>query len=324
MIELLENHNNIKESLDKIKNIIIEKNKSSEKFLNHSVEYLISTGGKMLRPLFVILSAGFGEEKDEEKILNLAAAIEMLHLATLIHDDIIDDSDLRRNMPTIQSKYSKEYAVYMGDYLFTQCFLLLNEYEFQRENVLRLAKAISKICTGEMKQNHMRYTINRSIKECLKIASGKTATLFAISFASGANAANADKKTIKILSKIGYNIGMAFQLIDDVLDYNGDSDVVGKDLNMDIINGYYTLPIVYGLKSKYGNEIEEVLNDFDFDNGDYYRLMKLLKKSNSITKTKKLAEKYSKRALEHIGELKNVKEKKILNELVPILLSRAL
>lgn len=324
MLEFLDNHNNLKSSLEEVKNIIIKKNKSSERFLDHSVEYLVSTGGKMLRPLFVILGAGFGPSTNQEKTLHLAATIEMLHLATLIHDDIVDDSEFRRNSPTIQSKYSKEYAVYMGDYLFTQCFLLLSEYDFDRKNIKQLAKAISKVCIGEMKQNQMRFTINRSVKEYIKVASGKTAALFSISLASGANATDSDQKTVKILSKIGYNIGMAFQIIDDLLDYTGDDAIVGKDLNKDLMNGYYTLPIIYGLRSEDGDEIEKLLKSDHLNSHDKKKLLNYLTKNKTIKRTQNLANKYSKRALKYIEQLPDTYEKDILNSLVPILLKRAL
>ncbi len=121
----------------------------------------------MIRPAFVLLGSGFGPQEDEnrEKLIHLAASIETLHMATLVHDDIIDESKMRRGQESIQSKYGKPYAVYMGDYLFTQCFMMLIDYDFKQENIKRVANAMKKVCVGEMMQYQRRYKIDKSTKK---------------------------------------------------------------------------------------------------------------------------------------------------------------
>ena len=238
--------------LKKIQKIMEKTIRSSESFLDGSLEYMLAAGGKMIRPAFVLLGSKFGNaaaqsEKDAERIRYLAASVETLHLATLVHDDIIDESQLRRGRASIQSKYGKPYAVYMGDYLFTQCFMMLVDYDFSQENVKRLAKAMQKICVGEMIQYQRRFTIDKSTRNYLKVVSGKTAALFAVSLATGGYEGGADQKTARLLGHVGYNVGMAFQIIDDMLDYKSDHKTFGKDTRADILKGYYNLPIIRAL-----------------------------------------------------------------------------
>jgi len=316
-------YKDIYEDLQNVKNIILETNYTSEKYLNDSIDYLGESGGKMLRPAFLIIGSLFGnKEVEKDSIINLAAAVEMMHLATLVHDDIIDESFLRRGKETIQSKYSKEYAVYMGDYLLSQCFLMLVDYDLDPQLVKILAKGIKKICTSEMMQNHLRYNNNVTKSQYLKIITGKTAVLFAVSFIAGASYSGANEETLKRLGRIGLNIGRAFQLIDDLLDYTGDIETIGKDSQADLLKGYYTLPIILGLNSKYRKEIETVLNKKTFTDDDIKILINCAHKSGAITETKKLAIRYTEKAIKDINSLPENRGKEILLDVVPKLLER--
>lgn len=323
MSEFWNDYPEISTDLNIIKELIIEVNKSSERYLNSSIDYLVTTGGKMLRPAFVLIGSTFGNSKDKEKLHNIAAAIETLHLATLIHDDIVDDSEMRRGKETIQTKYSKEYAVYMGDYLFTKCFMMLSSHEYTNDNLFNISKGISKICIGEMMQNQLRYNLNVGTKDYLKVISGKTAGLFAVSLATGANASDANDEISKKLARIGYNIGMAFQIIDDILDYSDDSKIVGKDTQKDIVNGYYTLPVIFALKSNSKSELQDIIKEKNISKTQILEAIEIIQKSGSVEKTVKLAKKYTIRALKHINDLPDTDGKRVLLELVPKLLSRA-
>lgn len=314
-------HPKMQEELYEIQKLIMEVNHSSERYLDKSIDYAVTSGGKMVRPAFVVLSASFGKGVEKEKLHNMSAAIETLHLATLIHDDIIDDSDLRRGKKTIQSKYSKEYAVYMGDYLFTQCFMMLSKYDYTRENLYNISRGISKISIAEMKQSQFRYNIDVTIKDYLKVISGKTAGLFAVSLGSGAYVGGAEEQVAKKLGRIGYNIGMAFQIVDDLLDFSPDS-IVGKDTLKDINNGYYTLPVIFALRSKYSVVLKQILLDNIENNNRIHDAIDLIRASGAIEKTEKLAKKYTRRALENINELPESWGKEVLVDIVPKLLKR--
>jgi heptaprenyl diphosphate synthase len=316
-----ENYPDITEELNAIK-IIIKKNvKSSEKEFDEAISPLVDAGGKMLRPAFLLLAAKFGDY-NADRMHNLAASIEMMHMATLVHDDVVDDSKLRRGVETIQHKYSKEYAVYIGDFLFCQCFIMLSSFNYSTENLRDISKAISKICMGEIRQYNMRYLKNTSLKKYIRIISGKTAALFTISFYTGAKESNCSEKTSKLLGRVGYYIGMAFQIIDDLLDYSGDASKLGKNAQSDLIKGYYTLPLIYAMAEDKNNEILEILNNSLLNNEDVSRITVLINKYDGIDKARNLADKYTKKAFDYIEKLPDCDSKKIIRDITQKLLNR--
>lgn len=313
------------EQLESVKEIIININRSSEEFLNESIDYLVASGGKMLRPAFIILGSQFGdlEQKDDKKIRTLAAAVETLHLATLIHDDIIDESRLRRGQTTIQAKYSKEYAVYMGDYLFSQCFIMLSNQEISPEILKFIAKGVARICKGEMMQGYLRYNTDINVYDYLRIIKGKTAALFAVSLASGANESGVDKKIVKKLMKIGLNIGMAFQLIDDLLDYTGDLENIGKEVQTDILRGYYSLPLILALNSSAKASVKAILDLSTLNESSISDIIQITNECGAIKETEKLAKRYTDKALQYLNELPKCSGKNILMDIIPKMLNRS-
>lgn len=299
----------------KIKNNL----KSGNNYLKGSIDYLLLSRGKMLRPTLLLIGSMFGtkQKKDNETITDIASAIETLHLATLIHDDVIDEAKLRRGLESIQSKYSKEYAIYMGDYLLSRCFLLLTEINIEKQLAVNIAKAVSKICTGEIKQYQNRYNYNISFMEYLRIVSGKTAALISMALGAGAYISNAKKSDIKRLAHIGYKIGIAFQLIDDILDYAGDNKTVGKELQTDILRGYYGLPLIHSLRSDspYREKIIKRLES-GVTNSNIKEVLQLINKSGSIEYTLELARKYHNKAVDLTNKLPESKGKELLLELI--------
>ena len=323
MSKLWLEYKDINTDLEKVKSIIQKTNKTSEKYLNDSVDYLVLSGGKMLRPAFLIIGSQFGQEYNKkESLLQLAASIEMMHLATLIHDDIIDESFLRRGKETIQSKYSKEYAVYMGDFLFSQCFASLVDFDFDPTLLRTMAKGIARVCTGEMMQSHLRYNTEVTKKQYLRVITGKTAVLFAVSLAVGAYYGKASESTVAKLARIGLNVGRAFQLIDDLLDYTGDVDTIGKDAQADIVKGYYTLPIILTLNSTYCNKTKTLLEKSILSADDAKHLIQYAHSSGAIQETQNLAKHYTQKAVHDLKKLPDSIGKKRLLEIIPKLLER--
>lgn len=311
----------IMEELDHVNDIIKKNIKSREKYLEESIYPMVDAGGKMLRPAFLLLSAKFGEY-DSEKIHNIAAVIEMLHVATLIHDDIIDDSKLRRGVETVQSKYGKEYAVYIGDFLFCQCISMMSEYDYTLENLKEISRVISRICMSEISQYHLRFDSNMNLRKYIRIVSGKTAALFAICFYAGAREAKCSEKMQKLLGKIGYNIGMAFQIIDDLLDYRGDTEILGKNALKDLKRGYYTLPLIFALQNDKENKILGLLKKPSFDTEDVKDIIELVKKYQGIDRARRVADRYTKKAIQQIDKLPDCESKVILKDIVQKLLKR--
>lgn len=312
----------VNNELKAINDIIIDTNTLGNQYLNDTIHYMFSSDGKMLRPAFVLIGGQFGNEVSKEKLHRLSAAVEILHSATLIHDDIIDEAFLRRKKQSIQSKYSKEYAVYMGDFLFSQCFLMLAEYEVSTAVLKHMAKGINVVCRGEMLQNALRYNQEISTRNYLKVITGKTAALFAASLSAGAKEAGADDFVVKKLAKVGGHVGMAFQLIDDLLDYESTAAEMGKDVQGDILKGYYSLPMIKAFKTSYGKEMKSVLAKERITPQDILDLIDWSKKSGGVKETRELAEKYTEKALREVSELPDGKGKTLLMEIIPKLLKR--
>ncbi|MBS4534878.1 polyprenyl synthetase family protein [Clostridium sp. D2Q-14] len=319
MNKFWDNYPLIQKELEDVQRIMKKNVKSNEKYLEKPLLDLINSDGKMLRPAFLLIASKFGEY-DKNKSENLAAVIEMLHMATLIHDDIIDESKLRRGQTTIQFKYGKDYAVYMGDYLFSKCFLMLSD-DYSMENMKKISKVIAQICMGEIRQYYFRFRQDVSVKRYLKIIAGKTAALFVMSFYIGASEAKCDERIIKTLGRIGYNIGMAFQIIDDILDYTAEEETLGKSIKNDLKQGFFTLPIIYTLLEKDKN-LEELMAEKEISDDDVIEIINIIKFSNGLKRAKKLALRYTERAFTLINELPDCESKKIIYEITERLLKR--
>lgn len=293
--------------------------KNNDKLIENALLDLIDSGGKLLRPGFVLLSGSFGKY-DSKRLCNLAAVIEMLHMATLVHDDIIDDAKTRRNKETIQSKYGKDYAVFMGDILFSRCFMMLSD-NTSMENMKLLSNAIFDICTGEIEQFSSRYSKEVSVKKYLKRIAAKTAALFSMSFYIGAFEGECSAELINTLSNIGYDIGMAFQIIDDILDYTSEDNQLGKPTGNDLKEGIYTLPLILALKEDRTKLLPILLKD-TYSDEDINLLIDLSQELGGVSKAKSLAKRYTDRAFKKISKLPECESKKFLTNFCEDLLFR--
>lgn len=312
-------YNDIREELQEVITVMKNNTKCKDKKIENSIKDLIHSGGKLLRPAFVIVSSHFGDY-DAEKARSLAAVIELLHMATLIHDDVIDDSKIRRGQETIQSKYGKDYAVYIGDFLFCVCFKILAS-SATLQSVKIDSNSMSRICLGEIDQLNSRFNSKVSVKRYLNRASGKTAELFSLSLYIGAAESGCDDTTCKQLWQIGHNIGMAFQIIDDVLDYTGTNDSIGKSVTIDIKQGIFTLPLIYAAK-KNSKAFQPYFEKHSFSDEDVRQIIKLVNENGGLNRAKELAAKYTKKAFKMIDNLPQNPYKTILKEITKELLER--
>ncbi|VDN49015.1 Heptaprenyl diphosphate synthase [Petrocella atlantisensis] len=311
--------------LEKVKENMKSQTASGDAVLDGSLDYLMATGGKMLRPTFLLIGSRMGKSymERESEIIKLATAIETIHLATLIHDDIIDEATMRRGRASIQGKYGQSYAVYMGDYLLSQCFLMLTNLNLEKSLAINLAKVVTRICLGDMKQNQLRYDVKITPYKYIKMVSGKTAALFSVAMSSGAYYAGADEKDVKILSRIGYEIGMAFQLVDDLLDFEGDIATVGKEVQVDVRRGYYSMPIIFALQNDnpYSERLKLLLGQ-DMDDDSIEEMFEIVRLSGGIEQTRSLANKYHMRAMALLEKLPIGETRTMLENMIPPLLSR--
>lgn len=216
----------------------------------------LNVSGKMIRARLLLLCGFFGKdwERKKETLFKLAAMTELIHLASLIHDDIIDDSPYRRGKPSVQGKYGKNTAVYAGDFLMARIYYY-QAVEKLNEPGAVLSKAVEAMCMGEIGQSLCRYREDISQEEYFQNIQGKTAALFETACYIGAKEAGCSEEIIKKLSLFGKNLGFMFQLKDDILDFTSDLENIGKETNKDFQSGIYTYPVIMALKNSQGKKL---------------------------------------------------------------------
>lgn len=215
--------------------------------------YIVDAGGKRLRPLLVLLAArACGVEHD--KHIPLAAVIEFIHTATLLHDDVVDMSTLRRGRPTVNAQWNNPSSVLVGDFIYSRAFQILVQIgDMQIMKIM--ADTTNKIAEGEVLQLISKSNPDANRETYMQVIQNKTAILFQAAAQCGAILAGADQPTQQSLLRYGMHLGTAFQLIDDVLDYDGDSDTMGKNLGDDLAEGKPTLPLIRAMENASSSEL---------------------------------------------------------------------
>lgn len=249
MLDIWSHYPNVAQKLSTVSSLINEHLSSNNPDVQQLLTESAQERGKMLRPGLFLLFSELGEKdkQDEEKLLKVAASLEILHKATLIHDDIIDDSPLRHGVVTIQSNFGKDVAVYAGDLLFTAFFELLidtmNGTSLMQDN----ATAMKKLLFGELGQMHARFNQQQTIENYVENIKGKTAELFRLACLEGAYFGKSSSEISTNAASIGENIGIAFQIYDDILDYTSSSKILKKPVLEDLAQGVYTSPLLFAL-----------------------------------------------------------------------------
>lgn len=294
--------------LSKELTVTLELMENSIKLKNKEVQTeilnMIHSGGKLLRPAYQLLFSTFGNNRDGDKAIALAASIEMLHTATLIHDDIVDKSSIRRSLPTLNAVFGNEVAVYAGDYLFVCCFKLMSDYAGSLRSLQLNSRSMEKILSGEMGQMDNRYNTKLTISQYLENISGKTAELFALSCFVGAYESGMSDGFSRKCGKIGKNIGMAFQIVDDILDYSQDAEQIGKPVLEDVRQGVYSLPLLTILESSHREELLPYLNRKEnMTVEESQKVYQLIHRFNGVEKAQVIAAKYTEAAIKDIRAL---------------------
>jgi heptaprenyl diphosphate synthase len=289
--------------------------------LAKGLKELLDAGGKRIRPALVLISGQFGEY-DRKKLMPLAAGIEILHMATLVHDDIIDDADIRRGVPTIQAKWGKDMAVFTGDFLLTRAFSLITQ-NVEFENMHKLSDVMKAICEGEIDQYQTCYNLDITVNDYLKRIGRKTALLFSLSCRIGAEESKCAPEVVWNLWKFGKNLGMVFQIIDDLLDFSGDLQTMGKSPMTDFGNGVITLPIIYALKQPdFRDEIREIIDRREFTPAVLDHVRERVHQSGGLDYSKALADRYIRRAINNLKALPKIPARDSLKVLVKKLQER--
>ena len=221
---------------------------------------LFAAGGKRLRPALVLLSARCGRY-DLEQLLPAAMSVELTHAATLVHDDVIDRSTVRRGRPTVAASRGDEPAIVIGDFYFAKAYEHAARTR-STEVVGILARAVMEICAGEVRQQAIRYLFSTDVDEYMQRIEAKTATLLAACCDIGALLAGVPNKQREALHTYAHLLGLAFQIADDVLDYLGSMDEIGKPIGQDIAEGFATLPLMLAMEdSALANKLKKILHD---------------------------------------------------------------
>lgn len=283
---------------------------------------MINAGGKLLRPAYCLLFSQFNPKADRQKMVALAAAVEALHNATLVHDDIIDRSDLRRGLPTIAAQFGPDVAVYAGDYLFVVCFKLIAHYAADLRSVQQDAGSMEQLLNGELEQMATRYNYAIDIKQYLSQVSGKTGQLFALAAFIGAYESGQPLRFAKQCEQIGLDIGIAFQLLDDILDYTQDADTIGKPVHEDIKQGVYSAPLILAMEADRAAFKPLLAKQHAMTAADLAQVAALMAKHQGVAKARAMAQDYTNRAVAGLNRLPNAPAKATLLRLSKQLLTR--
>ncbi|MCP4229112.1 MAG: polyprenyl synthetase family protein [bacterium] len=252
--------------LSEVKNLILELTTGGIPVADDVFEYTVESGGKGVRPRLVLLShrAAGG---DAPEAIEMAAAMELVHIATLLHDDVIDGSETRRGRPSVNAKWDNHIAVLAGDYLYTKVFQRILAVTQTTVLVDLLAYVTNEMTKGEFYEIWMQGDIDVSEDDYFSLIRMKTAVLIEACTRSGALLAGNDYGAVETLSAFGLNMGMAFQIGDDCMDIVGCQEDIGKDTFSDIKDRKLTLPFIYSLNGYRGVELKEMLSEVWSDNG---------------------------------------------------------
>jgi len=280
--------------------------------LKQASMHTLQAGGKRIRPVFVLLAGKFGHY-DIHVLKNVAVALELIHMASLVHDDVIDDADLRRGQPTVKSKWDNKIAMYTGDFVFALALELMSNIKNSEAHKI-LANTIVEVTVGEIQQIKDKYRFNQNLKDYLRRIKRKTALLIAVSCQLGAVAAGVEEYDHKKLFQFGYYVGMSYQIIDDILDFTSTEKELGKPAGSDLLQGNITAPALFAM----GNpdilsEIEKVHENMEPK--EIGQIISLIKQSGAIEKSFALSDRYLDKALAVLEELPENKAKKTLRDI---------
>ena len=299
---------------------------ASEINLIHKMtNYHLKSGGKKIRPLLTLSSAKLCGYDNGNRDVNLAACVELIHNATLLHDDVIDNSNLRRGIKTSNSIWGNQSSILVGDYLLSRCFEMMVE-DGSTEILKLLSSTSSKIAQGEVSQLEYKGEIDILEETYFNIINSKTAALFAAATRVGACIANKNKKEKDALESYGRNLGLAFQIADDALDYYSTKTIFGKAIGKDFYEGKVTLPIIFLCQKANAEEkifLDKIFKKKNRCKQEFNETQNLIKKYNSIDSCFKRAEHFVNISYNSLNIFNASKEKSVLQNLTSFSLERS-
>lgn len=308
--------------LDDLKQYMLSLVTLTNKPIQTKILELLGAGGKLLRPGYFYLFSALGPIQDPDKLQAGAAALELLHVATLIHDDVIDESPLRRNITTIHTLYGQKNAVYAGDFLFTLYFKQVIKSAASMADVAANANIMHAILDGELNQMQLNYNQKITVEQYLSEIEGKTAKLFELACSQGARLSGCDKTTVELAHQIGIKIGVAYQIQDDILDYAGQKKQTLKPTLEDVRQGVYSLPLILALETN-RTQLKHLLNKHaNMSDNDVKQVQQIVLDAKGVDRAFSLANQYTIDALALIKKLNQQELRNPLLKLTQQLLQR--
>ena len=295
--------------------------RSENKEIEESALYLLNSGGKRLRPALVLLSGHCGQY-DRDRLIPVAAAVEIIHMASLIHDDIVDDSPLRRGKPTIAKAKGKRTALITGNYMLSKAIETV--LTFDDATVRRIALDTAKeMCRGEFDQLKIRETPDFEKENYIARVKQKTANLISAACEAGAYLSGAEEDTVTAIRRFGEKIGIAFQITDDILDYTANTEKFGKVIGRDIMDGLATMPLICARENSTDKEmIRELFEKCRTEKKAVRELIATVEANEGTKTAAAIAEKYIREAKEEIRVIPNEDIRSAFTEIADFILSR--
>ncbi|WP_017796906.1 heptaprenyl diphosphate synthase component II [Oceanobacillus kimchii] len=305
----------LKKDMESIESALQDSIQANHPVLRDASTELLHAGGKRIRPVFVLLSSQLGNY-DLSKISKVAVTLELIHMATLVHDDVIDEAELRRGKPTTASIYGNRVAMYTGDYILARALEEITDIPDSRVHQL-LSKTLVEVSIGEIEQIEYKFNWEQNLRDYLRRIKRKTALLIASSCKLGAIVGGLNDYQANKLYQYGYYIGMSYQIIDDILDFTSTSKELGKPAGNDLLQGNITLPVLYAMEDKtFKQSLFDVFTkDGHVTTNEMKMLIQQLKRTDAIKRSYAVSDMYLSKALTALDELPSSRAKKTLQDI---------
>jgi geranylgeranyl pyrophosphate synthase len=310
----------VERQLRELERRLLEVGRDGHPVFRDAVAHLFTTPGKLLRPTLVFLSSRFGPGEDREVVLNLAESLELVHTASLVHDDVVDRAAMRRNIQTVNAKWNDDVALIVGDYLFAKAYALAAVLP-KPEVIAIVAQTVFALCDGELGEITATPSLP-SESAYLDRIELKTASLYAACSQGAALLADAEPDHVAALGAFGTNLGMAFQITDDVLDLVGDEEDFGKTVGRDLLEGMPTLPMIYAALERDGSDLASRILAPAKTEGDMRALLAEIRASSGPERARQRALAFHDAALRALDRLPDRPERDALRDAADFVVSR--
>ncbi len=308
------------ENLEELENRLIQISSSSDSFLTEISQYLISAGGKRFRPLIALLAGELGDG-DSKKVIDAGVSVELIHLGSLYHDDVIDDASTRRGVVSTNKKWNSTLSILAGDYLLARSSELAAE-SLGLESVKLLASTYAQLVEGQTKEVQYSYNTDHGTEDYMKIIEGKTASLIRTSARLGSMASNSKQDSITAISEWAWHNGIIFQITDDILDLSSDEQTLGKPSGNDILEGTYTLPVLIALQ-KNPERIKKILDEIKDNKTNLEDVISEFNNEEIVSETKLFLKSHIKKSENAAMKIEDESIKNILLDLNEYLIKRS-